>query len=107
MFSGLPARAEALDERLEEVRGAIAARARIAADAVSFGRICAEGDAARVNAASVSLERANGAGRLSLDFREVPKFAVFPGQVVGVRGAAGLLGQPYRPHDFGSPRPSP
>ncbi len=88
MFSGLPARAEALDERMEEVRAAIAARAHIASDAVSFGRICAEADASRVNVASVSLESAGAKGRLALDFREVPKFAVFPGQIVGVRGAA-------------------
>lgn len=26
---------------------------------------------------------------------------------VGARAAAGFLGEPYRPHDFGSPRPSP
>ena len=26
---------------------------------------------------------------------------------VGLRSAAGLVGEPYRPHDFGSPRPQP
>ena len=88
MFSGLTARAEALDDRFEEVRGAIAARARISTDAVTFGRICAEADSSRVNVASVSLDCEGSKGRLSLDFREVLKFAVFPGQIVGVRGAA-------------------
>jgi hypothetical protein len=91
MFSPLHERAEALEERLEEVGAALAGRAGVPVDAMSVGRICTEADASRVNAASVTLElarAAGGAGRLSLDLREVPTFAVFPGQVVGVQGAA-------------------
>jgi DNA polymerase alpha subunit B len=91
MFSPLHERAEALEERLEEVGAALAGRAGVPAEAMSVGRICTEADASKVNAASVTLELARsaaGAGRLSLDLREVPSFSVFPGQVVGVQGAA-------------------
>lgn len=91
MFSPLHERAEALEERLEEVGAALAGRAGVPAEAMSVGRVCTEADASRVNAASVTLELARsaaGAARLSLDLREVPSFTVFPGQVVGVQGAA-------------------
>jgi len=97
MFSPLHERAIALEERLDEMMGAIASSARVPTDSMSIGRICAESEASRVNATSVSLELAKGSnssglgggvgnGRMSLDLREVPRFAVFPGQVVGVQG---------------------
>ncbi len=99
MFSPLHERANALEDRLEEMMGAIGSQASAPLETMSVGRICAESEASRVNASSVSLELPKGhnsalaaagggaSGRMTLDLREVPKFAVFPGQVVGVQGA--------------------
>jgi DNA polymerase alpha subunit B len=60
---------------------------------MSVGRVCLDGESGRLNASSVALELAQRAGagassRMTLDLREVPAFGVFPGQVIGVRGAA-------------------
>jgi len=49
------------------------------------GRICCEGDSGAINASSVLLEGANGK-RVHLDLAHVAQFAVFPGQIVVVRG---------------------
>lgn len=49
------------------------------------GRICCEGDSGSINASSVLLEGANGK-RVRLDLAHVAQFAVFPGQIVVVRG---------------------
>ena len=49
------------------------------------GRICCEGDHGNINASSVLLEGANGK-RVRLDLSHVMQFAVFPGQIVVLRG---------------------
>lgn len=49
------------------------------------GRICCEGDAGSINASSVLLEGANGK-RVKLELAHVAQFAVFPGQIVVLRG---------------------
>ena len=75
--------------------------------AMSVGRVCLDGETGRLNASSVALELRGGSGagagagagagggggggggtRMTLDLREVASFGVFPGQVIGVRGAA-------------------
>jgi hypothetical protein len=49
------------------------------------GRICCEGDNGNINASSVLLEGANGK-RVRLELSHVVQFAVFPGQIVVLRG---------------------
>lgn len=49
------------------------------------GRVCCEGDSGSINASSVLLEGANGK-RVRLDLAHATQFAVFPGQIVVVRG---------------------
>jgi DNA polymerase alpha subunit B len=88
MFSPLHERSAELRDRLEEMVGALGAGAAVPAEAMTIGRICAEAEASRINTASVSLELAGGGGVMKLDLREVPRFAVFPGQIVGVQGAS-------------------
>ena len=87
MFSPLHERSAALRERMEEMVGALASTAAVPLEAMTVGRICAEAEASRVNTASVALELAQGGGTVKLDLREVPRYAVFPGQVLGVQGA--------------------
>jgi hypothetical protein len=88
MFSPLHERSAALRDRLEEMVGALAGATSVPLEAMTIGRICAEAEASRINTASVSLELAGGGGVVKLDLREVPRFAVFPGQIVGVQGAS-------------------
>jgi len=60
---------------------------QVSQDLVWFcGRICAEGDTASMNESSVMLEGVNGR-RVKLDLANVGEFAVFPGQIVVVRGS--------------------
>ena len=49
------------------------------------GRICPDGDSGSMNASSVLLEGANGK-RVRLELAHVTQFAVFPGQIVVLRG---------------------
>ena len=49
------------------------------------GRICCEGDSGSINASSVLLEGASGK-RVHLELAHVVQFAVFPGQIVVLRG---------------------
>lgn len=91
-FSPQHEKAAALEHRLAELTYSIAANSGQPLDKMSVGRICLDGaESGRINAASVALELPAEAGRttrLQLDLREVPSFGVFPGQVVGVQGAA-------------------
>jgi hypothetical protein len=101
MFTPLADRADALEARLAEVEDAIAAHygvrgmlapvgATSQSEVVCVGRVCVDGDGGKLNPLSVVLEgaarSAAGSGRVLLDLREAPSFALFPGQVVGVRG---------------------
>jgi hypothetical protein len=93
MFSPLHERSAALRDRLEEMVTALGSAAPLPLESMTVGRICAEAEASKLSNASVSLELARGSGGggggiMRLDLREVPRFAVFPGQVVGVQGAS-------------------
>ena len=114
MHTTLEQRGAALEERLQQVKAAIAAQYGFGDDdwdavgAVSsgqvmvIGRICPEcgsggagghaaDDKERMNAATVWLEgdlELSGAARVRLNLTELPGMQLFPGQVVAVSGFA-------------------
>jgi DNA polymerase alpha subunit B len=97
MFSPLNERSEALGDRLDELAKLIMNNSTSSvsssmARAMSVGRVCLDGEIGRLNASSVALElkrvgKIGGSERMVLDLREVPSFGIFPGQIIGVRGA--------------------
>ena len=100
MFSPLNERSESLGDRLDELAKVIISNAAAASTsatmssrAMSVGRVCLDGDIGRLNASSVALElrrigKIGGSERIVLDLREVPSYGIFPGQIIGVRGAS-------------------
>ncbi|KAJ3162397.1 DNA-directed DNA polymerase alpha subunit pol12 [Geranomyces michiganensis] len=115
MYERLIDRGDYLDDRIEQFAGLISGRADDDAAPESkvengnterfvqhpgvptqgpiftVGRICCDAvvDKAKLNEQSVTLEssRAIGAGcRVNLDLRELPGYALFPGQLLGVEG---------------------
>lgn len=55
----------------------------------AVGHICCESEGGRLNSASAVLEGSaefSGGARVKLDLKKLPKFSIFPGQVVGVEG---------------------
>lgn len=94
-FAPLHERATALEIRTDEMVDALTQTYGHLANGMSFGRICPEVDANRINKASVMLElqgaineEAAHAGRLNLDLRETASYSVFSGQIVGVKGVS-------------------
>ena len=105
MFSPLNERSEALGDRLDEISKLLTNNSSAASSsltspgqssssawAMSVGRVCLDGEIGRLNASSVALElkrvgKIGGSERMVLDLREVPSFGIFPGQIIGVRGA--------------------
>ncbi|KAI8594109.1 DNA polymerase alpha/epsilon subunit B-domain-containing protein [Geranomyces variabilis] len=114
MYERLIDRGDYLDDRIEQFAGLISGRAESEASSskpeegnterfvqhpgvptqgsiFTVGRICCDAvvDKAKLNEQSVTLEssRAIGAGcRVNLDLRELPGYALFPGQLLGLEG---------------------
>jgi DNA polymerase alpha subunit B len=99
MFTTLPERARALDQRLTKMAGEMEERygmENVSAVGVPcteevqvVGRICNEAHEGRINKTSVVLEgdRGNAGGaRIELGLEALKTYSVFPGQIVGVQG---------------------
>ena len=99
MFTTLPERARALDQRLTKMAGEM--EKKYGMDNVSavgvpcteevqvVGRICNEAHEGRINKTSVVLEgdRGNAGGaRIDLSLEALKTYSVFPGQIVGIQG---------------------
>mmetsp|Transcript_1536 Transcript_1536/g.2878 ORF Transcript_1536/g.2878 Transcript_1536/m.2878 type:complete len:237 (-) Transcript_1536:2419-3129(-) len=101
MFTTLEERARALDQHLLQLQADMCATLGLSEDELAplglpapetvwaCGRVCNESSSGKLNATSVVLEGSrvfSGGRRVELDLQALPKFAVFPGQIVLVRG---------------------
>ncbi|KAG0233664.1 DNA-directed DNA polymerase alpha subunit pol12 [Actinomortierella wolfii] len=99
MFEKLPEKAEALDDKIDNMltaylkihpgtvfsNPAYPSQSRITA----IGRICSDANEGRLNERSVILETnrtIGGGARVKLDLSEVPGYSFFPGQIVALEG---------------------
>lgn len=101
MFTTLEERARALDQHLLQLQADMCSALGLSESDLAplglpspeevwaCGRVCNESSTGKLNATSVVLEGSrvfSGGRRVELDLRGLPKFAVFPGQIVLVRG---------------------
>ena len=101
MFTTLEERARALDQHLLQLQADMCAALGLSEEELAplglpspeavwtCGRVCNESSTGKLNATAVVLEGSrlfSGGRRVELDLRALPQFAVFPGQIVLVRG---------------------
>lgn len=95
MFSRLEDRAEALEDRLDEMEHALSKRHKTHLQElkenkqVIFGRICCDAEEGKLNSASIVLQLPDYAGQnqhVKLAVQRVESYVLFPGQIVGAVG---------------------
>lgn len=122
MYQKLAEAAEVVDERIDEFQRLIQERYSLQDEAfwdpsdkkpdeiIAIGRICSDSlGGERTNAASILLEssRMSGSGaRVKLDLSKVGSYALFPGQIVAVRGV-NSSGEFFAVKDILEPLPLP